>query len=443
MAKYYWEGGLRLVDGSAKAPAMQARCLGGSTVVNSAIMFALPDWVREIWNQQTGAGYFTDPSFDASFARVFERTRTQPTPLAVMGRRNLRVRDALAKMGEGASKPLPRAVEGCQGCADCMTGCACGAKQSVDRSYLPDALRHGATVYTCSQVDRVLMQGSKAVGVGGRVVDIDGWRDVGNFKVRARKYVILAAGVMATPVILRRSNVNPNGAVGKTLECHLTGGVFAAMDEVVDPWHGATQGWGAISTITRGMKYESLWAPASVLAVRFGDLGAPFYEQMQDIKHVTVIALVYRGNTRGTVKPKRDGLPKMRLKITEADTRVVQQGLKRAADAFLDIGARYAYCGLPGTKSEMRSKVDTEAMLSPKIKAKHMSMTFNHAFCSAPMSSDPRRGVVGVDGRVHATEGLYVADTSIFPSATAVNPQATCMALSDRISRQLGELALT
>ncbi len=96
-----------------------------------------------------------------------------------------------------------------------------------------------------------------------------------------------------------------------------------------------------------------------------------------------------------------------------------------------------------GTKVEKRTSADTEAVSSPKIKAKPMSMTLDHAFSSCPMRADPWKGVVGVDGKVHAAEGLHITDTSIVPSVTAVNPQATCMALSDRISRQLGGLALT
>lgn len=38
-------------------------------------------------------------------------------------------------------------------------------------------------------------------------------------------------------------------------------------------------------------------------------------------------------------------------------------------------------------------------------------------------------------GKVWGTEGLYVADASVFPSASGVNPMVTTMAISDFISR--------
>jgi choline dehydrogenase-like flavoprotein len=52
-------------------------------------------------------------------------------------------------------------------------------------------------------------------------------------------------------------------------------------------------------------------------------------------------------------------------------------------------------------------------------------------------------GPVDSDGKLRGLEGLYICDASVFPSPSAVNPQATIMALSDITSRKLGELSLT
>jgi len=90
MARFYWEGGLRIIGGSTQIPTLQARCLGGSTVVNSAIMLPLPAWVRAAWREETGIDLFTSAELDRAYARVFERTRVAPTPMTVLGRRNLR-----------------------------------------------------------------------------------------------------------------------------------------------------------------------------------------------------------------------------------------------------------------------------------------------------------------------------------------------------------------
>jgi choline dehydrogenase-like flavoprotein len=55
------------------------------------------------------------------------------------------------------------------------------------------------------------------------------------------------------------------------------------------------------------------------------------------------------------------------------------------------------------------------------------------------MGPDPRRAVVDSNGRSFACENLYVCDTSLFPSSTAVNPQLTLMATAHRIGRRLAD----
>jgi long-chain-alcohol oxidase len=46
------------------------------------------------------------------------------------------------------------------------------------------------------------------------------------------------------------------------------------------------------------------------------------------------------------------------------------------------------------------------------------------------MGSRPEASVVRPDFRHHTTEGLYVADSSVFPSNLGVNPQIPIMALA-------------
>ncbi|HVU02145.1 MAG TPA: GMC family oxidoreductase N-terminal domain-containing protein [Polyangiaceae bacterium] len=439
MARYYWEGGLRMLSGTTQIPTLQARCVGGSTVVNSAILMELPGWVREAWQRETGLSLFTGPLLDAAYRRVFSRSRAAPTPMTVMGRRNLVVRDALARAGMNGG-PLPRAVVDCEGSADCFTGCAGGRKQSVDRTFLRDAVRDGASVYTCAHVESVELDGHTATGVVGTIRDPNGQGVVARFRVRARR-VVLAAGVLHTPVILQRSGITAGGAVGGTLFSHIGGGMVGILPEVVDPWVGATQGWGALSDEIRGMKYECLWAPPSVLMVRWGDVGHGFLRRLGEVKHATVIATVYRARVHGRVRARRNGMPSMSLYIPDDEARTVFRGLKIGADALLDVGAEYVHTGVPGVVDEMRSRKDTESLLSPNLGAKNLQMSATHVFGSCRMSE--REGAVDETGRVLGTRGVYVADASLFPSPSSVNPQATIMALSDLVSRGLGELSPT
>lgn len=62
-----------------------------------------------------------------------------------------------------------------------------------------------------------------------------------------------------------------------------------------------------------------------------------------------------------------------------------------------------------------------------------------HQMGTCRMSSRENAGVVDARGRVWGTEGLLVADSSVFPSASGVNPMITVMAIADHISRILAE----
>lgn len=50
-----------------------------------------------------------------------------------------------------------------------------------------------------------------------------------------------------------------------------------------------------------------------------------------------------------------------------------------------------------------------------------------------------KASVVNTRGQVWGTQGLYVADASVFPSASGVNPMVTTMAFADWIAQGLAE----
>lgn len=55
------------------------------------------------------------------------------------------------------------------------------------------------------------------------------------------------------------------------------------------------------------------------------------------------------------------------------------------------------------------------------------------------MGTKPSTSVVDPRGRVWGTESLYIADASVFPTASAVNPMITNMALSHSIAQFIDE----
>lgn len=64
-----------------------------------------------------------------------------------------------------------------------------------------------------------------------------------------------------------------------------------------------------------------------------------------------------------------------------------------------------------------------------------------HHMGTTRMHDDPKRGVVDRDSIVHGTRNLYVAGSSVFPSAGFANPTFTIIALAHRIADHLARSA--
>ena len=60
-----------------------------------------------------------------------------------------------------------------------------------------------------------------------------------------------------------------------------------------------------------------------------------------------------------------------------------------------------------------------------------------HQMGTCRMGKSPRSSVVDPNCQVWGTDGLYVVDASVFPSASGVNPMVTNMAIADWASRNL------
>jgi choline dehydrogenase-like flavoprotein len=104
------------------------------------------------------------------------------------------------------------------------------------------------------------------------------------------------------------------------------------------------------------------------------------------------------------------------------------------ARIFFAAGAREVY---PGVRRHpiLRSAKEAEALELASARAGDIDVMGFHPMGTARMGIDPQHCAVAPSGEVHGVSGLYVADASLFPTSTRVNPQITIMALATRIAR--------
>lgn len=116
---------------------------------------------------------------------------------------------------------MPKFVDSdqCERCGLCTFGCAHAAKWSAFTS-LEDAHRSGAEIRYHMDVEQVLTQDGEAIGVGGM-------RPTGPFTLYGDT-IILAAGGLGTPVILKNSGIT---GAGEQLFVDLMQIVYGAVDQ--------------------------------------------------------------------------------------------------------------------------------------------------------------------------------------------------------------------
>lgn len=95
--------------------------------------------------------------------------------------------------------------EVCNGCGDCITGCNYGAKNTILMNYLPDAVAHGASVFTEIEVVRVERNPAGGWIVRAQPLGVGRERFDAPPVALAAEVVVLAAGCLGSTGILLRS----------------------------------------------------------------------------------------------------------------------------------------------------------------------------------------------------------------------------------------------
>lgn len=426
--------GSLVTRGRAMWPIVQGRCVGGSTVINSAICVRTPEDIFTQWERESGISGLRDAVLRHEDDLERELCAT-PVPPQSAGRANHLAMYGATQLGYD-SHVITRYVKGCEGTGQCLQGCRGGRKQSLNINFVPEVIRQGGEVVSCAPVKRILLEGKQAVGVTGRFRDPSRRRQGGAFRIRARKAVLVAASVTWSPLLLARSGVSLP-ALGKYFRAHPGSGVFGVYDELVDMNIGATQGWA--STAFRsdpGLKLETLSLPPEMVASRLSGGGTALVQKLREYRHLALWVAAVRAESVGEVRPSLFGRPEVRYALGRADMERMRKGLALVARTHFAAGAKRVITGVYGLPYSLGPddvRLIEEGPMDPRCYIGVLS----HLFGGCVMGKDPARSVVDDCGRVHGYKGLVVCDASVIPSTLGVNPQHTIMALARTFSERL------
>lgn len=186
-------------------------CVGGGSVVFFATMPRAPRFIfdrcgsigKRIW-----PAAITRDTLDPWYDRVAEALPISTQDWAEVTYAGGLWAAACDHAGHTAN-PVPVAIDTskCTNCNWMMAGCRFEAKRSLLHNYLPAAISHGAQIRPMHEVQRLSRTADGGYRVHYTVIDDEDYRIQTGAGTIDAKIVVIAAGAGATPVILKRSEV--------------------------------------------------------------------------------------------------------------------------------------------------------------------------------------------------------------------------------------------
>lgn len=272
--------------------------------------------------------------------------------------------------------------------------------------------RENLTIVADALVDRVLVEGERAVGL---VTDAG--------EIRART-VVVTAGAYGSPAILLRSRLDPALPVGLGLQDHV--GVGLGFESTAELQTEAARFaaeypvfMAQVTVKARSTRCEpGLWDVFHVVALEEGSDGR--FE-------TSAATFVMRARSRGSVRlasedPRVPPVVDHGLLADPVDAEVLAEGIAHVR----------ALAATPGVSRLGGREVRPGRDVSPQEHAHSAARGFFH-----PTSTCAIGAVVDQECRVLGVEGLYVADASVMPEVPRVNTNLATAAVAERVAECL------
>ena len=426
--RLYRNGGLTVAFGSTVIPIPVGKTVGGTTTINAGTCLRPPESTFAEWRESFGLPEITADALDRYYTRVEAMLGVEPAKAEYFGATGSIIARGCEALGY-SHRPLPRNAPDCDGQGFCCLGCPTDAKRSTNVSYIPAALQRSAQLITRVKVERILVEGERAVGVAGVIRRDDGRRV--SIVVRA-KVVVIACGSLHTPVLLLRNGLaNASGELGHNLSIHPATSAFGVFDEVVDGSRSIPQGYLIDHFQHDGIMFEGGTAPLEILAASHNGFGPGYVDLFERFNHLAQFGFMVKDTSRGRVRPGPRGEPLITYTLNAVDLAKIRRGTEILSRVLFAAGAREVHTTAFGFE-RLRHAREVEALGRARLAARHFDLTAWHPLGTARMGRDPLRSVVDPTHETHDVHNLFITDGSSIPGSPGVNPQLTIMAFATR-----------
>jgi long-chain-alcohol oxidase len=252
--------------------------------------------------------------------------------------------------------------------------------------------------------------------------------------------VVVAAGTLASSALLLASELPGLGpTTGKYVTLHpaITG--MALMPEPVRGFEGFPKLYYTDQFSDSHHYYiESAFYFPFVTAKSLAGLGSDLKRFMRGYTHqACAIVLVHdEAEERNCIRLK-NGVPVLDYRLSRRSRAAIVHALRSVGELFFAAGA-VEYASPVCTRTTVTSAAELEhTVVEEALLTGRVLVSSAHPMGGCRMGADPKRSVTDAWGRVHGHPDIVVADASLFPTSTKVNPYLTVMALAERNAEQI------
>ncbi|CAO2820076.1 unnamed protein product [Amaranthus hypochondriacus] len=435
--------------------------VGGGSTVNWSASIRTPPHVIKEWAQVHELEIFDSPLYKEALDVVCQKMGVQ-NDVINEGFNNAILRKGCLELGYPVMN-IPRNSPADHYCGWCCLGCKDGKKKGTGETWLKDMVDsgNGAIIVGCEV--RKVRYGKKNGRVGARASGVEfeiGGKNDRVLVVVEAKTTVLAGGALNTPALLKRSGVK-NENIGRNLHLHpvvmawgyfpdkvgdeklwcleveeekvwpekekrsYEGGIMTAMSTVVGNFNES--GYGVV------IQTPSLH-PGVFSALMPWKSGSQMKHQMTRFSRTAHFIALARDIGSGTIS---DSPFDITYKLDAIDESNLKKGIEKmlrilAAAGAEEIGTHHQSGESINVKKvschEFEKFVKRES--SKAIQGLSMPIASAHQMGSCRMGVHPNNSVVNQMGESWDIEGLYLADSSVFPTALGVNPMVTVQAIA-------------
>jgi len=433
--KLYFDSGGVLTKDRTMTLAF-GRAYGGSTVVYTGTSLAMPPEVVERW---AVPGLEWQDLHQRSLKYLAENS-VHLQEEGLLNDNNRLFRLGCERLGYRVEQ-FPVNVKGCRGSSLCNLGCPNAAKQGTHRVQLPAAEARGVEVISNCKVERI-SRGECQVTVSNPPYGRPSAWEPGRHTVKA-KVVVVCGGAVNSPALLLRSGFGQDlPALGRYLTLHPALILVGEHARPISNFHGHPKSFYCDQfAASHGFLLETcMYFPftTSKNLIGFGPEHSELMRAFDHLQMILVLALdpALPGNR---VRVDRGGEPVVDYTLTDTVLDSLHASMKASARIFFAAGARRVHAPAGRSFSIAAGDADRIDQLIPRsnVVPGRISVNSAHLMGGCRMGADRATSVTDECGQVHGQPWLYVADSSLFPRCSEINPYVTVMALADRVAERI------